>query len=187
MLRSFTSILGVLLLCRSEARPLVIKLDDRSFEHQTQASTGQTTGNWYVLFTGHDVFVDDWERIAKEYREIDPAVIFAYVDLVANPGIKDRFSIRQIPQAYLFKDRKMYIYSDSWGPDDLEENLKDFLSTNYASTQPLTVPPPRTPLDGILKTLQGYNNYIILGGAAAVIGVFALLLLAGTKPAGKRS
>ena len=28
----------------------VVKLDDKSFEHDTQASTGSTTGDWFVAF-----------------------------------------------------------------------------------------------------------------------------------------
>jgi thioredoxin domain-containing protein 5 len=28
----------------------VIQLNDSNFEHQTQASTGQTTGKWFVKF-----------------------------------------------------------------------------------------------------------------------------------------
>lgn len=63
----------------------------------------------YVLFTGHTVFVSDWEEIAKDYREIDPTVIFAYVDLAANPGLRKRFDIKQLPQAYLFRERKVQL------------------------------------------------------------------------------
>lgn len=66
----------------------------------------------YVLFTGHTVFVSDWEEIAKDYREIDPTVIFAYVDLAANPGLRNRFDIKQLPQAYLFRERKVQFASD---------------------------------------------------------------------------
>ena len=29
----------------------VLMLDDDTFEHTTQASTGQTTGNWLILFS----------------------------------------------------------------------------------------------------------------------------------------
>lgn len=46
-----------LLLCirwsaTQSALPLdVIELDEKSFEHQTQAATGQTTGRWWVTLT----------------------------------------------------------------------------------------------------------------------------------------
>lgn len=38
-----------LMIRTSDARPLVIELNDKNFEHQTQASTGQTTGIWWDL------------------------------------------------------------------------------------------------------------------------------------------
>ncbi len=61
----------------------------------------------YVLFTAHGVFVEDWERLGKEYLDIDPSTIFAYVDVVENPTLKKRFNIKELPQAILFRDRKV--------------------------------------------------------------------------------
>jgi hypothetical protein len=54
----------------------------------------------------------------------------------------------------------MYMYSESWGPDDLEENLKDFCSTTYAKAGGAEVPPPAGPMDG-LKELWGQNQYMV--------------------------
>ena len=46
----------------------IITLDDASFEHDTQASTGQTTGRWLVL------------AIAKANKELDKELDIAWED-----------------------------------------------------------------------------------------------------------
>ena len=45
-LNSIFLALSVLICVRSE----VIELTDSNFEHLTQASTGQTTGKWFIKF-----------------------------------------------------------------------------------------------------------------------------------------
>ena len=52
----FISVFGLLLLLSAPnmiaiANAEVVTLTDQTFEHQTQASTGATTGSWLVLFT----------------------------------------------------------------------------------------------------------------------------------------
>ena len=47
----------------------VLLLDDDTFEHTTQASTGQTTGNWLVLFSepshaNHKELINIWGRLS---------------------------------------------------------------------------------------------------------------------------
>lgn len=54
----------------------------------------------------------------------------------------------------------MHIYSGSWGPEDLDENLKDFVSIKYASTPALAVPPPESPLSNSVQKLLLEHSYV---------------------------
>ncbi|GAX75562.1 hypothetical protein CEUSTIGMA_g3005.t1 [Chlamydomonas eustigma] len=70
----------------------VVILTDDTFEHDTQAATGQTTGIWCVLFTSpsqdrtsHQAAVALWESLAAN-EEKD--IIYAMVDLDVNKKVK---------------------------------------------------------------------------------------------------
>lgn len=57
----------------------------------------------------------------------------------------------------------MHIYSSSWGPEDLDENLKDFVSTQYANTPAVIVPPPESPLSNNFHKLLTEHSYVSHG------------------------
>lgn len=72
----------------------VIELTDANFEHDTQASTGATTGDWLVAFTdgrkeGQTGFDEMWGQLAAK---LSRRVSVAHVDLGRNQGLKTRFS-----------------------------------------------------------------------------------------------
>ena len=50
------------------AREIYI-LNDRNFEHDTQATTGSTTGDWFVLFCPTLAQCDDWMPKWGEARD----------------------------------------------------------------------------------------------------------------------
>jgi len=110
----------------------VIQLTDQTFEHQTQASTGQTTGKWFVMFyaqwCGHcKKLMPIWNDLANGIDpEDDGNIIIAAVDTDKNPGLASRFSIRGFPTLLYFADRKMYRYT-------LERSIKSFLE--FATTK----------------------------------------------------
>lgn len=78
-------------------------LTDANFEHDTQAVTGSTTGDWFVEFyapwCGHCKRLEEtWEKLAsklaedKEAGEITP--IIAKVDGTQAKGLSERFKIQ---------------------------------------------------------------------------------------------
>ncbi|GAX83814.1 hypothetical protein CEUSTIGMA_g11239.t1 [Chlamydomonas eustigma] len=144
-------ILSVLLLATCTPRIVVhasaptevVILTDDTFEHDTQAATGQTTGIWCVLFTSpsqdrtsHQAAVALWESLAAN-EEKD--IIYAMVDLDVNKKISRRFKGIQAPTAVLLKDRGMYTYSVPES-DDSYDHMIGFVSGSYILLPRQSVP-----------------------------------------------
>jgi len=82
----------------------VKELDDTNFEHDTQASTGSTTGDWFILFyapwCGHCKKVKPiWEELANENHmsERPGKPIIGLVNCDDSSSTCERFSVRSYP------------------------------------------------------------------------------------------
>ncbi|KAF4657531.1 hypothetical protein FOZ61_006223 [Perkinsus olseni] len=91
------AILGILSISLTEAHEFrqdskLRILTDETFEHDTQASTGSTTGPWFVMFyaswCGHcRKLLPTWEDLADEmYGQVNVAA----VDVTANTEVGSR-------------------------------------------------------------------------------------------------
>eukprot|EP00615_Pteridomonas_danica_P013047 CAMPEP_0114359438 /NCGR_PEP_ID=MMETSP0101-20121206/23022_1 /TAXON_ID=38822 ORGANISM="Pteridomonas danica, Strain PT" /NCGR_SAMPLE_ID=MMETSP0101 /ASSEMBLY_ACC=CAM_ASM_000211 /LENGTH=142 /DNA_ID=CAMNT_0001502991 /DNA_START=30 /DNA_END=455 /DNA_ORIENTATION=+ len=113
----------------------VIPLNAANFEHETQVTTGATTGDWFVKFyapwCGHcKALAPRWEEVAKELKE-GGKVNVAKVDVTQNPQLGKRFDIKGFPTLIFFSKGKMYEYqaSEQW-PRDVEHLVK-FAEESY--------------------------------------------------------
>lgn len=116
----------------------VIQLTDLNFEHDTQAASGSTTGDWFVKFyapwCGHcQRLAPDWEVLAEN---LQGKVNVAEVDCTENQLTCNRFEIAGYPTLLLFHDGKYYKHS---GPRTVEE-LTTFATSSYSSVEAVTVP-----------------------------------------------
>merc|ERR1719334_541320 len=88
----------------------VIELTEANFEHDTQASTGLTTGRWFVKFyapwCGHcKRLAPLWEELANE---LEGEVNVAKVDVTKNRALGRRFGITGFPTLiYISPNRRM--------------------------------------------------------------------------------
>jgi len=127
----------------------VITLTDDTFEHQTQASTGQTTGKWLVMFgaawcgrTCNELVAkleDLSEMLKRDEQEGlsgNANVLTARLDTLTSPETGKRFKIIAHPTLIYFADRKMYMYR---GVRTLEA-MKDFVVSGYRKAEGLPVP-----------------------------------------------
>ncbi|KPJ18879.1 Thioredoxin domain-containing protein [Papilio machaon] len=130
--------------------PAVKELTDKIFEHMTQAATGATTGDWFVMFYGascvecqrlHAV----WESVGATLRNrINVARIDANL-----PGVNTakRFKISKLPSFLLFRLGKVYRY-------DLPKNdVKSFVSFAqdwYKNSKAEIVPLLASPFDEVV-------------------------------------
>lgn len=93
--------ISVLLLCflissAASSPTEVIHLSDTSFEHDTQASSGKTTGIWAILLSSpsigqrHDLAMQLWAKLAENEEKSDTEPIYATVDLDKNKAVAAR-------------------------------------------------------------------------------------------------
>ncbi|XP_074615409.1 thioredoxin domain-containing protein-like isoform X3 [Acropora palmata] len=120
-------------------------LNDESFEHLTQASTGATTGDWFIVFSFTDKDPECTEckkadeAIAKAQEKLSHKLNFALVLPPKSKLTLKRFDVARWPHVILLKQGKQYTYSE--GKMD-EESFIKFIEKGYelAASQP--VPPP---------------------------------------------
>ncbi|XP_063824159.1 thioredoxin domain-containing protein [Ostrinia nubilalis] len=130
--------------------PAVKEMTDKIFEHMTQAATGATTGDWFVMFYGascvecqrlHAV----WEGVGATLRG---RINVARVDAnLAGINTAKRFKVTKLPTFLFFRHGKMYKY-------DLPKNdIKSFVSFAqdwYKNAKSDNVPLVPSPFDDVV-------------------------------------
>nr|CAH0107206.1 unnamed protein product [Daphnia galeata] len=150
-------------------------LNDDSFEHLTQAASGATTGDWFVMFYRDDCescmkFQAKWEYIASQLKG---RINLAKVN-IKDDGIStgSRFGVDQVPAFLFFRQGKIFTYDL---PNHESKAFQDFALGWYKNVASKNVPSPKTPFDELVDravfTLK--ENPWILPAA----GVTLLLIL----------
>mmetsp|Transcript_13006 Transcript_13006/g.25510 ORF Transcript_13006/g.25510 Transcript_13006/m.25510 type:complete len:217 (+) Transcript_13006:32-682(+) len=126
-------------------------LTNENFEHDTQAATGATTGDWFVEFyapwCGHcKQLAPTWEKLAKSLKK---KVTVAKVDVTKNRLLGQRFSISGFPSLILFHHGKMYKYKGVRSPEALEK----FALSGYKDAEGIDVPPEPSFIITVFMTL----------------------------------
>jgi hypothetical protein len=126
----------------------VVPLDEKNFEHLTQAATGATSGDWLVKFCKTSVprcarVESTWSKIAQQLaasREAQglPRINVAAVDTQESPWLAKRFSITSVPIVMLFKGGVMYSFH---GGGFSVERLVSFAEREYERSSRMLVPP----------------------------------------------
>ncbi|KAK2155460.1 hypothetical protein NP493_2072g00007 [Ridgeia piscesae] len=117
-------------------------LDDTNFEHLTQAATGATTGDWYIMFyqTECRTLLATWETVSARMKY---KINVALVNTESSTTIRDRFDIDICPQFMYFRLGKMYQYL---GQMHSVRALMSFTEVGYKNAAGKKVPQPPTPL-----------------------------------------
>jgi len=138
----------------------VTELTDATFEHQTQASTGQTTGKWFVKFyapwCGHcKALAPTWEDLSDRLQESDDNdVIIAKVDCTKEKEVCNRFKVTGYPSLKYFADRKMFAYKGARNIDA----LYDFVTGGYKSALQDVIPPEPSVFEKKMKLVRKKFN-----------------------------
>jgi len=135
----------------------VIDLTDSTFEHQTQSSTGQTTGKWLVKFyapwCGHcKTLAPIWEDLDRRLGEENAGdgIVVARVDCTRETAVASRFGVQSYPALRYFADRKMYDYGGARTADALH----DFVTGGYRSAPEDAIPAPPSLVDAKVRELR---------------------------------
>ncbi|CAH8536838.1 unnamed protein product [Schistosoma bovis] len=168
------------------------RLDDANFEHDTQASTGSTTGNWLVIFdeiTPDTLQIYDGLSLTLRAKHVNIGVL----DPKQSTRTAKRFNI-SIPSdsaqnnplisAILLKQSTMYQYSKNLHRMDYEQ-VTQFALTGYPNHIKGSIPRPRMMFDEMVDALVGFtvdlqNEFgkplvILLG----VIALFTVMIFVG--------
>ncbi|CAG9865458.1 unnamed protein product [Phyllotreta striolata] len=171
----------------SNKEPVSKELTDNTFEHLTQAATGATTGDWFVMFYTPDC-VDctrmqaRWEAVGAKIKS---RINIARVNKAGSgAATARRFEVLAIPSFILFRQGKMYRYNIQ--KFDVA-SLSDFALTWYKNVTPEKVPLPKTPFDDFVTMVAMYmkeNPWLWqLGFGTFVLGLFASLITRFTRKA----
>jgi len=122
----FCIALSLLPLCNGE----IVELNDSNFEHQTQASTGMTTGSWFVLFKAERCAhcrkaMPEFQRLSNDEELLEKGIIMATVDVPSSRRTSVRFGIRGFPTLIFLHRGKMYHFKGQRVFDVLKTFLLD--------------------------------------------------------------
>eukprot|EP00105_Crassostrea_gigas_P006076 XP_011419876.1 PREDICTED: thioredoxin domain-containing protein-like [Crassostrea gigas] len=165
-------------------------LDDTSFEHLTQASTGATTGDWLVMFykdscpeylpalEGAGVLIRQKTNVAK-------------VNVEESPETAERFHIHDCPTTYLFHHGKMYSYISQTSSEIYRvKSLVSFATSWYKNVEGARVPAIPTAFDKLTESIADYlkknlqspegGNFLLIGGAVLAVIAFIVAVVVAT-------
>ncbi|XP_075232149.1 protein disulfide-isomerase A4 [Lycorma delicatula] len=136
--------------------PTVRELSDETFEHLTQASSGATTGDWFVMFHATNCveckrLQATWEAVgAKLKTRMNVAMINRQT---TGRVTSRRFGIIETPTFVLFRLGKMYRYNI---PKYNVASFVSFASDWYKNARAVDVPVPKSPFDDLVQAIVDY-------------------------------
>ncbi|KAL5243061.1 hypothetical protein ACI65C_010471 [Semiaphis heraclei] len=168
--------------------PIVKELNDNSFEHLTQASTGATTGDWFIKFYSSDSIECQrlqarWETVgAKLKNRVNVARVNRYI---GGSITARRFAISQSPTFILLRRGVMYTYTST---DHTIQSFLKFVEEDYKFTVKGQVPQPKSTFDDLVHMCFDVlrENPLVWKLGLTVLSV-VLLCLAALKKTSKPS
>lgn len=182
----FSFAIVVPLVCNAE----VVELNDSNFEHLTQASTGMTTGSWFVLFKGdkcpHCVNVKpEFEKLAEDEDLRDKGIVLGRVDVPSSLLTSSRFSIKRFPTLLYLHRSKLYAYGGERTTGAMREYLLADPSASVvdsefndadSSSSSSPIPPP------LNHATHMYNSFVdlyaVVSDKGGKVGELAMMTLA---------
>jgi len=172
----------------------VRELTDDNFEHDTQATTGSTTGDWFVEFyapwCGHcRTLAPTWRQLSVSLRDERIPVTLAAMDATVHTRTAKRFDIRGFPSLRLLSRGRVYDYTgartleamQSWLESRAWESKAPDATGQPQQAQGRPIPPEVSALDAWkLWAHEASQDVVMLvwrkPAAAATIAALGLML-----------
>ena len=154
--RSFTPLFFYVMCCTLlYSRGEVVNLDDSTFEHQTQASTGMTTGSWFVLFKATGCshckkILPIYEELSNDEDVLERGIILASSNVKDSPVTSTRFGVRGFPTLIFLHKKRLYRYT---GKRDYE-SMKTFIMSDFQNIESENIPHPPSTLEYFTKVIS---------------------------------
>lgn len=114
-----------------------IELTEENFEHDTQATTGSTTGDWLILFCEYERFKrcrdyqTFWDELAGVLRG---KTSVAYIDVNKQLRLRDRFEVLFNQTPYIVMLHRGHTYRYTGSVED-QEALVDFAIDSFHDSE----------------------------------------------------
>ncbi|KAJ1527916.1 hypothetical protein ONE63_007851 [Megalurothrips usitatus] len=152
--------------------PVVKELNDNTFEHLTQASTGATTGDWLVMFYSDNCI--DCQRLQARWEAVGAKLKTRMNVARVNKGTTGavtgrRFGVQEVPTFILFRQGRMYRYQI---PKYDVASFVSFATDWYKNSKAESIPVPKSPFDDFTQMIADYlreNPWIFYVGFGSFI------------------
>lgn len=165
----------------SNKDPLTKELTDETFEHLTQAATGATTGDWFVLFYTPECIECQrlqarWEAVGAQLKS--RLTVARMNRATTGAATARRFDVFEVPAFLLFKQGKLFRYEI---PNYDVASFVSFAQDWYKNAKSERVPLPKSPFDDLTASIANYireNPWLFqVGFGTFIIGLVASWLM----------
>ena len=137
----------------------VIVLESLNFEHETQASSGTTPGDWLIQFYAPSVLHLQamWTEIAEVLK--DDGLHVAKIDAMKNKDVASRFNIQVVPSIIYISKGFVYTYSG----DTTTEDIVQFARSPYRRLDGTPVPPMLSTQERVTLLINSIKTSYFIG------------------------
>jgi hypothetical protein len=172
--------LGLLALFCISSKAEIVQLTDEIFEHQTQASTGATTGSWFIMISSPSCsscaeLKEAFEPLDGDSELYEQGIVLGQMDAYTNTETMARFDIFKLPTLIYIHKGSVYRFPLSEHEYRTTNVLKAFLLSDYKKVEAEAIPGPPT----IWTQMEGAFGDVmrISGGMSGMVGVAIVGLL----------
>jgi uncharacterized membrane protein len=181
--------LGLVALFCISSNAEIVQLTDEIFEHQTQASSGATTGSWFIMISSPACsscaeLKEAFEPLDGDSELYEQGIVLGQMDASSSTDTLARFDIFKLPTL-------MYIHKGSVYRFPLSEHeyrntavLKSFLLSDYKRVEAEPIPAPLTiwtrmeaAFDDVMRIASGSGGMFGVAMFGVAIGCLLLVMV----------